>query len=101
MSFILVGTNYRYSPIQTREKLSFSKKRLKDALCFLSETNVLGGAVILSTCNRVEVYASAADPKVGIREIEDFLSIYHEVDRRIISPCLYMYDGKDAMKHLI
>ncbi len=101
MNFALVGTNYRYSPIQVREKLSFSKKRLKDALYFLSETSVLRGAVILSTCNRVEIYASVGDSKAGIREIEDFISRYHEIDKRKISPYLYICEGKEAMKHLI
>ncbi len=101
MSFILVGTSYKYSPIQVREGLSFSKKRLKDALYFLSETSVLRGAVILSTCNRVEIYASVGDSKAGIREIEDFISRYHEIDKRKISPYLYMCEDKDAMKHLI
>ncbi len=101
MNFILVGTNYKYSPVQTRERLSFSKKRLKDALYFLSETSVLRGAVILSTCNRVEIYASAGDSKDGIREIEDFISRYHEIDKRKISPYLYICEDKEAMKHLI
>ncbi len=101
MNFILVGTNYKYSPVQIRERLSFSKKRLKDALHFLSETSVLRSAVILSTCNRVEIYASAVDSRAGIREIEGFISRYHEIDKRRISPYLYVYDGKNAMKRLI
>lgn len=100
MSFILVGTNHKYSPIELRERLSFSKKRLKDAINFLRERKVLRGAVILSTCNRVEIYASAEDSKVGMREIEDFISRYHEIDKKKISPHLYIYEEKEAMKHL-
>ena len=41
MSFIVVGTNYKYSPIGLRERLSFSNKRLKDAVCFLKEKAIL------------------------------------------------------------
>lgn len=100
MSFIVVGTNHKYSPIELREKLSFSKKRLKDALIFLREERVLKGAVILSTCNRVEVYASAEDPDAGIKKIEDFISRYHEINKGKFSPYTYIYEGKEALRHL-
>jgi glutamyl-tRNA reductase len=97
---ILVGTNYKYSPIELRERLSFSKNKLKDALNFLRERDIFSGAIILSTCNRVEVYASVEDTKIGIRQIEDFISIYHEIDKRKFLPYLYVYEQKQAMKHL-
>lgn len=97
---ILIGSNHKSCPIELREKLFFSKKRLKGALLLLRERGVLKGAVILSTCHRVEIYACAEDLKSGIREIEDFISRYHEIDQRIISPYLYIYEEKRAMKHL-
>ncbi len=100
MSLIVVGTNHKHSPIALRENLSFSKKRLKNALNFLRERDLLKGAVILSTCNRIEIYASVEDSKVGIREIEDFISRYHEIDKQRFSPYLYKYKGKGALKHL-
>ncbi len=100
MNFIVVGTNHKHSPITLREKLSFSKKRLKDTLFLLRERDVLRGAVILSTCNRVEIYASVEDPKDGVREIEDFISRYHEIDKQRFSPFLYIYKGREAVKHL-
>lgn len=100
MSLILVGTNHRYSLIELRESISFSAKRLKDALYFLKEREGLQGAVILSTCNRVEIYATAQDCEKGIREIEDFISRYHEIDKRRICPYFYRYTGKQAIRHL-
>ena len=100
MSLILVGTNHKYSPITFREKLSFSRKRLKDTLNLLGEREVLKGAVILSTCNRVEIYASVEDLKVGIREIEDFIFQYHEINRQKFFPYLYIYEDKEAIRHL-
>lgn len=101
MGFIVVGTNHKYSPIILRERISFSKKRLRDALNFLRERGLLNGAVILSTCNRVEVYASAEDSQLKVEEIEDFISRYHEVDKRAIFPYLYIYEGKQAIRHLM
>jgi len=100
MSFIVVGTNHKYSPIALREKLSFSKKRLKDALNFLREKGILRGSVILFTCNRVEIYASSEEGEAGKKQIEDFICQYHEIDKQKIFPYLYVYENREAMRHL-
>jgi glutamyl-tRNA reductase len=100
MNLILVGTNHRYSPIELRERISFSQKRLKDALNFLSQRRILKAAVILSTCNRIEVYASTEKPEEGIREIEEFISRYHEIDKKRFLPYFYRYTDKGALRHL-
>ena len=100
MNFLVVGTNHKYSPIALREKLSFSKKRLKDTLNFLREKGILRGSVILSTCNRVEIYASTEGSETGIRQIEDFICQYHEIDKQKIFPYLYVYENREAMRHL-
>lgn len=101
MNLIVVGTNHKYSPVELREKISFSKKRLKDALFLLKERGTLKGAVILSTCNRVEVYANATLADFGIEEIKNFISGYHEIDKQILSPYLYIYRERDALRHLV
>ena len=51
-----VGLNHQTSPVEEREQLAFSPDELPDAVATLGET--LGGAVILSTCNRTELYAT-------------------------------------------
>lgn len=100
MNLIVAGTNHKYSPIELREKISFSRRRLKDALTFLGEEFGLKSAVIVSTCNRVELYAACKDAQDGLNKIEDFLSIYHEIDRNALAPHLYRYSGSDALRHL-
>ncbi len=100
MNFIVVGTNHKYSPIKLREEISFSRKRLHDVFSFLKETGVLKGAVILSTCNRAEIYASTDLAERGIREIKSFLSRFYEVDEKELYPYLYIYKGVDAVRHL-
>lgn len=57
-------------------------------------------AVILSTCNRVEIYARTEDSTRGMEEIEDFISGYHGIDEGAISPYLYGYEGREALRHL-
>lgn len=100
MNFILVGTNHKTSPIEIRERLSFSKKRLRDTLFLLKESEVVKAAVILSTCNRVEIYCAAEDVAAAIQQIQDFIARYHEIDKQKFLPYLYIYQGKEAIQHL-
>ncbi len=100
MNIVVVGTNHKFSPIELREKLSFSKRRLGQTLSLLKERPVLKGAVILSTCNRVELYATTEDLVAGITELQNFLCRFHEIDRERILPYLYIYEDKEAIGHL-
>lgn len=100
MNLVLVGTNHKFSPMSLREKLSFSKRRLEQALSLLKERPVFKGTVILSTCNRVELYAGAEEPVAGITELQDFLCRFHEIKKETILPYLYFYNDKEAIGHL-
>lgn len=101
MSFIVVGTNHKYSPIGLREKISFSKKRIRDALDFLQATTSLKAAVILSTCNRVEIHASTDFAEDGINEIKNFFSRFYEINKKMLFPYLYIYRDEYAVRHLL
>lgn len=100
-TLIVVGTNHKYSPIEIRERLAFSKGRIEDALLRLVGGWVKAGA-ILSTCNRVELYASVEyeDRHRGIDSLRDFIYDYHHQILRDIEPYLYTYIGKEAVMHL-
>lgn len=100
MSLVVVGTNHKYSPIEFRERIFFSKHRVPDALCLLRERKVLKGVVILATCNRVELYAQVKESETGIKEILDFISFYHEIEKSKLLPYLYIYVEKEALRHL-
>jgi glutamyl-tRNA reductase len=100
MNFIVVGTNHKCSPIELRERISFSKKRLKEVLSLLRKGGILRRAVILSTCNRVEIYAGGEDLEKVRDEIINFISLYHKIDTRVFLPFLYIYENKEAVKHL-
>jgi len=100
MSIVVIGTNHKFSPIELRERISFSRKRLRQTLSLLKERPVFKGAVILSTCNRVELYASTEDPLAGITELQNFLCRFHEIDRKRILPYLYISEDKEATGHL-
>jgi len=100
MAFIVVGTSHRYSPLRLRERISFSMQAIENALGFLKETGALKSCVILSTCNRVELYASTDEPESGISEIVHFISRYHEIGKKELCPYLYIYRERDAVRHL-
>lgn len=99
MNIVVIGTNHKFSPLEFRERISFTRRGLKQALLLLKENPVLEGMVILSTCNRVELYASVKGDQ-GIEELENFLTGFHELGKERILPYLYMYEGEEAIWHL-
>jgi glutamyl-tRNA reductase len=100
VSLVVVGTNHKFSPIELRERISFSKKRLKEALRLLKERGVLNSAFILSTCNRVEIYATAVNSEDAVIEAINFISRYHEINKNRLCRYLYIYREETAIKHL-
>lgn len=99
MSFTVVGTSYKYSPIEIREKLSFHGNKTFHALLLLKERLISEAGIILSTCNRIEIYLDGNNIKSS--EMIDFISQYHKIDAEKISPYIYTYEGEQALKHLL
>ena len=100
MNITIVGLNHSSAPIEVREKFSFSKSSLEEALTRLkSETEILEG-VILSTCNRVEIYALGAKQKKINGDLSDFLGSFHRIANDNFKKHLYSFNGKLAIRHL-
>jgi len=95
---LVVGTNHKTAPIEVREKLALTSNQLEREHHLL--TNYIDQGVILSTCNRSEVYALVSDPEDGRREIERFFKEYRDVSLNEFSDCLYTYFQEDAVRHL-
>ena len=100
MNFIVLGTNHKFSPIEIREKLYFSRKQLGDLLVNLLSYQEIKASVILSTCNRVELYAFSEEIENGVATLKNYLSSYHSQELKIIEPYIYTYIGKEAILHL-
>ncbi len=99
--FIVVGTNHRYSPIEIRERLYLSQKDLKEILTDLMENRKINSGVILSTCNRIEVYVTCKDLGWGVSVLRDFFRSYGLRQGLVnIDSFLYTYINKEAMRHL-
>jgi len=100
MSIIVVGLNYRNTPVEVREKLFFSEKELEKPLEMLGSEFHIGERLILSTCNRVEIYAKVSDASSACRSIKEFLSQYHSFPLEALERHLYFYKHTEAICHL-
>jgi glutamyl-tRNA reductase len=74
MNIVVIGLSHHLSPVELRERFAFAESKIPDALARLRQSGIAGEAVILSTCNRVEIYAvSPLPPAKAFSEIKDFL----------------------------
>jgi len=100
MHFIVVGLNYKTASIAVREKVHFSNEILPAAYQHLKNYPSIHGCLILSTCNRVEIYASAKIIEDGLNAIEEFLCAFHNVDKQELQQSLYRKNCQFAVSHL-
>lgn len=100
MNFHVTGLNHTTAPVEVRERLAFSPERLADAVAGLRNSEGMLETMVLSTCNRVEITATADDACDARDRIETFLSVYHNVERDWLRPYLYHFTGTDAIRHL-
>jgi glutamyl-tRNA reductase len=100
MKLSVIGLNHKTAPVEVRERLAFEDRAVPEALCGLRSNGGFQEALILSTCNRVEVTVAggdAADPRSAVL---DFLCNLRHVDREQTSPHLYHYRDREAVRHL-
>ena len=96
---ITAGTSHHVAPLDFREKLAFSEDQIIDVLGRLRADYQIRETVILSTCNRVEIYA-VADHDDGATALSDFLSHYQQVEPQELKKFVYRYHNLDAVLHL-
>ncbi len=95
----VVGLNHRQAPVAVREALAFRRDRLGDALASLRKLDGVEECVVVSTCNRVELYLSlseGAPGDVGSRFLADFHGVWPER----FEGFLYRHEGEGAVRHL-
>ncbi|MGI2169191.1 glutamyl-tRNA reductase [Shewanella sp. MF05960] len=97
MSLVAIGINHKTATVDLREKVAFSPDRIHDAMKSLASRTRTGEAVIVSTCNRTELYCNNADKNDIIEWLED----YHQLNHEELMPCIYAYEEQVAVKHLM
>jgi len=100
MELLVVGLNHKTAPIEIRECLAFPEDRMEEALSKVHALPSLKENMILSTCNRVEVYAATRETEKAIHDLKEFLSQYHEVSLKEFEKSLYFYVGEEAVRHI-
>lgn len=100
---VSIGTSHHVAPIAFREKLAFSDEQLVHSLQHLREAQQVQEAVILSTCNRVEIYAvpnARRSTEASALHLLEFLSRYHHVSMDALKQACYSHHGLAAIQHL-
>jgi glutamyl-tRNA reductase len=99
MRLLAVGVSHRTAPVELRESVDFARSGLESALSALAGRGISSEAVVLSTCNRAEIYA-IADDAAAAEAIRRFFAEYHGVDPATLADHLYAHRGGDAARHL-
>jgi glutamyl-tRNA reductase len=94
-----IGLSHRTAPIDLREKVDFAREGVGQALSELASRQFAREAVVLSTCNRAEVYV-AAESDDALPPLARFFAEYHGVDPAEVQPHLYVHQGVEAARHL-
>jgi glutamyl-tRNA reductase len=95
-----VGASHRTTPVELRERLDFSSRGLDNAVRVLAERPSAREAVVVSTCNRAELYLACEDPATAADEAVRFISEFHQVAPERVRPHLYSHLDLDAARHL-
>jgi glutamyl-tRNA reductase len=96
-TIVVVGSNHEYAPVDIREQLAFSGDQLARGLDALQQRVPEG--LILSTCNRTEIYAVGESDEQVVDEIFGFLSGYHSVTEPMLRRSSYVLSGEQAVDH--
>lgn len=100
MQMLLIGTSYKTSPVNIREKISISKNDLDNTLHRLSFYNAINEVVILSTCNRTEFYIATFDLDQATKSLIQFLEDEKNINFKDFANYFYIYYNKFAAEHL-
>ena len=100
MKFSVTGLNHRTAPVEVREKLAFDESSLAQAFRDLKSDEAVDEALILSTCNRVEVAVTTGDDADPRAQVIAFLAKSRQVEPQSLTPHLYHHEGPEAVRHL-
>ena len=100
MNLFVIGLNHRSAPVEVRERLAFAKSNLGEANCRLLAATPLRETTILSTCNRVEIYALADSVANAVQAVRHFLNEHHKLADPVDA---YLYEHRDdgCVQHLL
>lgn len=100
MDLLLLGVSHHTAPVDLRERVDFSKRGLTAALRELAAWPSPAESVVLTTCNRAEIYVACDDGDAAREDLTRFMSRFHDVPEHELAPHLYAHAGADVARHL-
>jgi glutamyl-tRNA reductase len=100
MNLIVIGLNHRSAPVEVREQLAFARTSLGQSHTRLLAASPVHETVILSTCNRVEIYALADNLQDASRAVREFLHSHHQLADRVDAHLYELHDDS-CIQHLL
>lgn len=97
---VLIGLNHNTAPVELRECIAISEGDTRSALARLADLPVMDEAILLSTCNRVEVLLVSKTPDKAIQETKRFLSRFNDLPLKRFETSLYIHQGDEAVRHI-
>ncbi|NJK47711.1 glutamyl-tRNA reductase [Candidatus Gracilibacteria bacterium] len=101
MNIAVVGLSHKTAPVEIREKLSIQEAKLESALSQLRSYPHILEVAIISTCNRLEIYAVTTETDQGVREISQFLCEIGHIPLHQLRRYLFILLHQDAVRHLM
>ncbi len=100
MGFLLLGVNHKTAPVHIRERLAFGDGEIPSALASLVDRDAIAEALIVSTCNRVEILVSGSEPRAGRDRMLEYLGQTRGIDRPALEEHVYTRYDQDAIHHV-
>ncbi|SFM06051.1 glutamyl-tRNA reductase [Gracilibacillus orientalis] len=100
MHILAASINYKTAPVEVREMLAFHEDTITDAMTELNSRKSILENVIISTCNRTEIYAVVDQLHTGRYFIKQFLADWFDIEKDVFAPHLIMYENEAAVEHL-
>ena len=100
MDLLLLGVSHHTAPVDVRERVDFSKRGVPEALRELAACPSPAEVVVLTTCNRAEIYVACEDTEKTHCDLARFMSRFHDVPEHDLAPHLYVHTGADVARHL-
>ncbi|WP_449758563.1 glutamyl-tRNA reductase [Erwinia persicina] len=101
MTLLALGINHKTAPVALRERVTFSPDTLEQALNSLLAQPLVQGGVVLSTCNRTELYLSVEQQENLQEQLVTWLCDYHKLSVDEVRKSLYWHHDNDAVSHLM
>jgi len=100
MKTVVIGLNHKTADVDLREKLAFNGPKLEEGIRQIRELPGIKETVIISTCNRVEIYLTVKDVGKAYEAIKDFFVGFFDIRKESLDKALYLHDDMQAVRHI-